>query len=125
MLAGQKAHMGHGCAVDALMDAARRSSEFSRRRVEVLAEGDGLELRQITLLPGEELPFRRNPGLAKSWRVLSGFGHADVAEAEIVMMPYSEISIAPGVLHQIENKGREPLVLIEMREESGRISPSL
>ena len=101
--------------VDRLLQEARRASGSGPRRVVVLADGPGFELRQITLMACEELPFRRNYEQAKVWRVVAGRGHADIDEGEIAMMPAAEVEIGAGVLHQIENRGSEPLVLQELR----------
>ena len=104
-----------GFQVEPLMAEARRTSTEAGRRVEPLARTRGQVLRRIILLPGEELPYRRNPHLEKVWRVQSGAGHADIDEAEIALMPQAEITIAAGALHQIENRGTRPLVLLELR----------
>lgn len=111
--------LASGFQVEQLMAAARKASNEAGRRVEPLARTGGQELRRIILMPGEELPYRRNPHLEKVWRVESGVGHADVDEAEIALMAQAEITIGPGVLHQIENRGTRPLVLLELRRLGG------
>ena len=104
------------CQVEQLLDDARRASGAAPRRVQILESGPAFTRRRVTLMGGEELPFRRNPHLAKTWRVISGIGHADIAEAEVTLMPGAEVAIAPGDLHQIENRGPEPLVLEDVRQ---------
>lgn len=104
-----------GFQVEQLMAAARRASAQVAHRVEPVARAPGQVTRRITLFPGEELPYRRNPHVAKVWRVEAGIGHCDVDEADVALMPLAEITIAPGILHQIENRGTGPLVLLEHR----------
>ena len=110
------------CRVGQLLEDARRASGAAPQRVEILESGPSFSRRRVTLMGGEELPFRRNPQLAKAWRVVSGIGHADIAEADVTLIPGAEIAIAPGALHQIENRGPEPLVLEELRQEVGPVS---
>ncbi len=115
----QPIDMDMALQVSELLDDARCASRAAARRVEVLSQGAGFVLRQITLMTGEELPFRRNTTMQKHWRVVSGVGHADVDETEIALMPSAELSIAPGALHQIENRASDPLVLEELRVAAG------
>lgn len=101
--------------VDRLLADARQASGAGMRRVRILAQGPGFTLRQVVLMSGEELPFRRNPDQIKTWRVISGRGHADVYEADMALMPGAEVEVAPGALHQIENRDCTPLVMQELR----------
>jgi len=105
-----------------LLAEARTASGCGRPRVTVVGSGPGYEVREISLAFGEELPFRRNACLAKTWRVLSGVGHADVAETEMALITGAEIVIEPGVLHQIENRCHAPLVLRETRVSTDYIA---
>lgn len=105
--------------VEQLLADARTASGPVDRRVQVVADGPGYTVRRITLAAGEELPFRRNPNFAKTWRVTGGRGHADVAETDLALMEGAQIDIAPGALHQIENRGEIPLVLHELRVAIG------
>lgn len=104
--------------VDRLLADARAASGQSARRVQLLAEGAGYKLRQIFLMTGEELPFRRNPLFSKVWHVAAGRGHADIAEADVAVTCGATIEIGPGALHQIENRGASPLVLLELRVDA-------
>lgn len=104
--------------VERLLADARAASGPNDRCVDVVAEGPGYALRRIILAVGEELPFRRNPNFAKTWHVTRGHGHADVHEADIALMEGAQIDIPPGALHQIENRGELPLVLLELRMEA-------
>ena len=110
--------------VEQLLDDARRASHASPRRVEILESSPSFARRRVTLMGGEELPFRRNPHLTKTWRVISGIGHADIAEADVTLMPGAEVAIAPGALHQIENRGPDPLVLEELRRPASQGWPA-
>ena len=105
-----------------LLAEARSASGFGRPRVTIVGSSPGYEVREISLAHGEELPFRRNAQLAKTWQVLSGIGHADVSETEVALMAGAEIVIEPGVLHQIENRCDAPLVLRETRVSTDQIA---
>ena len=108
--------------VDAVLLAdARWASREAKQPVRTLWSHLGETRRQITLLAGEELPFRRNLDLVKIWRVCSGIGHADIAESDVTLMPGSVVTIAPGRLHQIENRGPDPLVLEEVRRRADAV----
>lgn len=107
--------MDTGFQVGHLLKTARAASFGTEERVTRLSQSAREDSRRIILMPGEELPFRRNPALCKRWQVESGLAHADVNETDMALMPGAEVVISPGALHQIENRGSAPLVLREDR----------
>lgn len=98
--------------VEALL---RNASDVAKRtgRADVAKTAD-LQVRRIVLAPNEELPFARTNTRAKVWVIISGAASADIGEQEMTLSTDAFAVIRPGMLHQIENCGTAPLVIIEL-----------
>ena len=82
---------------------------------EVLAEGTGYKIKQITVLPGHRLSLQRHAQRTEHWYFLTGQGRVICGEQEIEVQEGSAVDIDRMMIHRIENTGNDPLRLVEVQ----------
>jgi mannose-6-phosphate isomerase len=81
----------------------------------VLDEGNNFKVKRIQVDPGRRLSYQRHARRSEHWMVVSGQASV-VLEGELFHLhPGETIDIPIGVAHRAENRGREPLVFIEIQ----------
>ena len=107
------------------LDRDQRSEHLSHRRVyrpwgyyESIDSGAGFQVKRIMVKPGEALSLQLHHKRAEHWVVVSGRARVtrgesvyDVAENESTFIPV-------GTKHRLENRGEQPLYLIEVQSGS-------
>lgn len=71
-----------------------------------------ISLAEATLYPGRRTEAHRHPGTEEIYYFLSGRGRMRIEGEEDGVGPGDAVLIPPGLLHQAENSGTEPLVFL-------------
>ncbi|MBI2717366.1 MAG: mannose-1-phosphate guanylyltransferase/mannose-6-phosphate isomerase [Rhizobiales bacterium] len=108
-------------AVDRLM-ALGRDEAVSGKKVyrpwgsfEQLHIGPGFQVKELTVNPGAKLSLQRHRHRAEHWVVIAGEGIATRGEERIALSVNQSIFLPLGVIHRLENPGRETLRIIEVQ----------
>jgi mannose-1-phosphate guanylyltransferase/mannose-1-phosphate guanylyltransferase/mannose-6-phosphate isomerase len=126
VLVARKDHaQGVKALVDALKVAGRSEVAMGRRDyrpwgfVEAVVDGDRFAVKRIVVDPGRILSLQRHRHRAEHWVVVSGTASVALADADEVLLAENESLYVPlGAKHRLANRGRIPLVLIEVRTGS-------
>ncbi len=108
--------------VVASLDRRNRSEPVSHTRVwrpwgyyETVDEGTGYAVKRLMVKPGAALSLQRHARRAEHWVVVSGCARVVHGEESRTLAANESIYIPPGVVHRLENPGREPLYVIEVQ----------
>lgn len=87
---------------------------------EVLATGDGHEVKRLVVLPGKRLSDQRHHGREEFWVVVSGGGYVHLQQpggrkqSRSLYRSRPPVHIPQGTWHRLDNTaGKTPLVIIE------------
>ena len=92
--------------------------EFDRRpwgTYEVLEDSDGFKVKKIVVDAGHRLSLQSHTRRSEHWVVTSGQAIVTVDENEYTLGPNQYVHIPSGARHRVENRGKEPLVFVEVQ----------
>ncbi len=81
----------------------------------VLDESDGYKIKRIEVKPGKRLSLQKHYHRNEHWVVLSGSATVTVGERTYIVNPNESTYIKAGEIHRLENRGKLPLVIIEVQ----------
>ena len=81
----------------------------------VLQEGPGFKIKRIEVKPGGKLSLQLHHRRAEHWVVVSGDAHVTNGERIFTVHTNESTFIPVETRHRLENKGNEPLVMIEVQ----------
>ncbi len=82
---------------------------------EVLAAGEGFQVKRIVVSPGSLLSLQLHHHRAEHWVVVSGTARVTLGEQALLLSEDQSTYIPLGTVHRLENPGRIPLVIIEIQ----------
>jgi mannose-1-phosphate guanylyltransferase/mannose-6-phosphate isomerase len=110
--------------VDRLKQAGRVES-FSHRKVyrpwgsqESIDAAERFQVKRITLRPGARISSQKHFNRAEHWVVVRGTALVTRGEDQFILKEDESAYIPIGIVHRIENPGKIPLELIEVRTGS-------
>ena len=81
----------------------------------VLHEDKNFQVKRIEIKPRSRFSLQKHFKREEKWTIASGDGLVTLGELEIPVQAGSVIEIGIGVVHRIQNIGKEPLVFIEVQ----------
>ncbi|MGX9418428.1 mannose-1-phosphate guanylyltransferase/mannose-6-phosphate isomerase [Vibrio sp. WJH972] len=85
---------------------------------DLIAEGQRFNVKKVTVKPGGKTSFQKHYHRAEHWVVASGTAKVIKGDEEFLLSENQSIYIPLGVSHAIENPGKLPLEIIEVRSGS-------
>lgn len=82
---------------------------------EVLEVGLGYKIKKIVVLPNRRLSLQKHQHRSEHWVVLSGTASVSIEDKETMVCPNESVYIKMGQKHRLCNKGKIPLVIIEIQ----------
>ena len=80
-----------------------------------LEQGEGYQVKRITVDPGKRLSLQSHRHRAENWTVVRGTALVTVGEEEVTRRKGETAFIPAGAKHRLENKGAGPLEVIEVQ----------
>jgi mannose-1-phosphate guanylyltransferase / mannose-6-phosphate isomerase len=77
--------------------------------------GEGFQVKHIVVNPGGRLSLQKHHHRAEHWVVVRGTAHVVRGDDEMVLQANQSTYIPREAVHRLENKGTEPLDLIEVQ----------
>ncbi|MCY6379853.1 mannose-1-phosphate guanylyltransferase/mannose-6-phosphate isomerase [Hoeflea prorocentri] len=84
----------------------------------ILDEGAGYKVKRIEVKPGGCLSLQSHKHRSEHWTVVQGVAHVVNGDENIVLNPNESTYIECGAIHRMENRGTEPMTLIEVQTGS-------
>ncbi|MEX3010155.1 mannose-1-phosphate guanylyltransferase/mannose-6-phosphate isomerase [Hoeflea sp. TYP-13] len=84
----------------------------------ILDEGAGYKVKRIEVKPGGCLSLQSHKHRSEHWTVVQGVAHVVNGDDEIVLKSNESTYIECGNVHRMENRGSEPMTLIEVQTGS-------
>ena len=81
----------------------------------VLEEAPGFKIKRIEVRPGAALSLQLHHRRTEHWVVVQGVAHVTNGEREFDVHPNESTYIPVETRHRLENRGSEPLVIIEVQ----------
>ena len=81
----------------------------------VLEDGSDCKVKRLTVRPGGVLSLQRHARRSEHWTVVSGQARVRLDDQEFTLGPGEATQIRVGQLHRLENKGEEPVHIIEVQ----------
>ena len=78
-------------------------------------QGEGFQVKRITVDPGKKLSLQRHQHRAEHWIVVRGRGEVTVANDTFVLEEDQSTYIPIGAVHRLANVFEEPLEIIEVQ----------
>jgi mannose-1-phosphate guanylyltransferase len=85
---------------------------------DAIAEGQRFHVKQVKVKPGERTAIQKHYHRAEHWVVVSGTARVIKGDEEFLLSENQSTYIPIGVPHAIENPGKLPLEIIEVRSGS-------
>jgi beta-1,2-mannobiose phosphorylase / 1,2-beta-oligomannan phosphorylase len=82
---------------------------------EIIDQGPGFQVKQMTLYPGQRISYQRHVHRAEHWTIVAGEGLTTIDDREERRNIGDMISIPSGTKHRIQNVGKNDLVFIEVQ----------
>lgn len=107
--------------VDALTRAGRPEATLHRRvarpwgTYEDIDREDGFRVKRIVVHPGGRLSLQRHRHRSEHWIVVRGTAHITIDGEETVLTRNQSTYVSIGATHRLENRGVDPLHLIEVQ----------
>ncbi|TBM12051.1 mannose-1-phosphate guanylyltransferase/mannose-6-phosphate isomerase [Hafnia paralvei] len=102
-----------------------RHEHYSHREIyrpwgkyDSIDSGERYQVKRITVNPGESLSLQMHHHRSEHWVVVAGTARVLLGNKESIISENESIYIPLGVAHRLENPGRIPLDLIEVRSGS-------
>ena len=80
--------------------------------------GNGYQVKRITVKPGEKLSLQMHHHRAEHWIVVSGTAEVTNGDKTFLLAENESTYIPVGVIHALKNPGKTPLELIEVQSGS-------
>lgn len=84
----------------------------------ILDEGAGYKVKRIEVRPGGCLSLQSHKHRSEHWTVVQGVAHIVNGDDHLVLNPNESTYIECGNVHRMENRGAEPMTLIEVQTGS-------
>ncbi|MDA4846551.1 mannose-1-phosphate guanylyltransferase/mannose-6-phosphate isomerase [Hoeflea poritis] len=84
----------------------------------ILDEGAGYKVKRIEVKPGGCLSLQSHKHRSEHWTVVQGVAHVVNGDEQLVLNPNESTYIECGNIHRMENRGTEPMTLIEVQTGS-------
>ncbi len=84
----------------------------------ILDEGAGYKVKRIEVRPGGCLSLQSHKHRSEHWTVVQGVAHIVNGDDNLVLNPNESTYIECGHIHRMENRGSEPMTLIEVQTGS-------
>lgn len=84
----------------------------------ILDEGTGYKVKRIEVRPGGCLSLQSHKHRSEHWTVVQGVAHIVNGDDNLVLNPNESTYIECGHIHRMENRGSEPMTLIEVQTGS-------
>ncbi len=84
----------------------------------ILDEGVGYKVKRIEVKPGGCLSLQSHKHRSEHWTVVQGVAHIVNGDDNLVLHPNESTYIECGNVHRMENRGDEPMTLIEVQTGS-------
>ena len=81
----------------------------------ILDEGAGYKVKRIEVRPGGCLSLQSHKHRSEHWTVVQGVAHIVNGDDNLVLGPNESTYIECGHIHRMENRGTEPMTLIEVQ----------
>jgi mannose-6-phosphate isomerase len=82
----------------------------------VLDDQSTHKVKSITVTPGHRLSYQKHAPRAEHWFVVAGTATVTL-DGEVLTIPRGQyVDIPCGAAHRMENKGKDPLVFIEVQQ---------
>ena len=107
--------------VNGLKNAGRIESRAHRRMYrpwgasETLHSAERFEVKRLTVKPGARISLQKHSNRAEHWIVVKGTARVVRGEEKYILKENESTYIPAGVTHRLENPGKIPLELIEIR----------
>ncbi len=85
---------------------------------ETLIKSDRFEVKKVMVKPGMHLSLQKHFNRAEHWIMVKGTALVIRGDEEIILKEDNSTYIPPGMAHRLENPGKIPLELIEVRTGS-------
>jgi mannose-6-phosphate isomerase len=85
---------------------------------QVVDEGDGYQVKRISVRPGHRISYQRHRMRAEHWFVVCGHGVVTVDDTDRPVSRGSTVEIPTGAAHRIGNDGDAVLTFIEVQTGS-------
>jgi mannose-1-phosphate guanylyltransferase / mannose-6-phosphate isomerase len=82
---------------------------------DLLVTGAGFQVKRIVVNPGAALSLQSHQHRAEHWVVVSGQAHVTLNDRQTVVDENQSIYVAQGARHRLENRGKTPMILIEVQ----------
>ena len=82
---------------------------------ETIEEGPGYKVKRLVVEPGRRLSLQRHRFRAESWIVVTGSPRVIVSGRARRVRSREMVTVPKGAWHRIENRGRSPVVIIEVQ----------
>jgi mannose-6-phosphate isomerase len=80
-----------------------------------LEEGPGYKVKRLVVLPGQRLSLQKHRRRAEHWVVVSGTATVSCGSRVLTLPQRACTTIPRQAWHRIENRGRKPVVVIEVQ----------
>lgn len=80
-----------------------------------LEEGPGYKVKRLVILPGQRLSLQKHRHRGEHWVVVAGAATVTNGSTVLRLARRSCTAIPRGAWHRIENRGRIPVVVIEVQ----------
>lgn len=81
----------------------------------VIERGDGYQVKQLRLTPGDRLSLQRHRHRSEQWTVIAGNGEAIVDDKRHPIAASDFVAVPQGAIHRLVNTGSDDLVIIEVQ----------
>jgi len=80
-----------------------------------LLEGPGYKIKRVEVTPGYRLSLQSHARRSEHWVVVSGTAWVNCDDQDFELCANKSAYIPVGLIHRLENRGAEPLVIIEVQ----------
>ncbi|NCB59256.1 MAG: mannose-1-phosphate guanylyltransferase/mannose-6-phosphate isomerase [Gammaproteobacteria bacterium] len=122
VLVAGKNHVQDVKSIVAQLKTAERSEHLQHREAyrpwgshDAISEGDRYHVKKVTVKPGQRTSTQIHHHRAEHWVVVSGTARVCTGEKTFLVTENESTYIPIGVPHSLENPGKIPLELIEVR----------
>jgi len=122
LLVADRVHTDKLKALVAALSSRDREETQHHRKVyrpwgsfDSVEQGEGFQVKRITVDPGKKLSLQRHQHRAEHWIVVRGRGEVTVADDTFVLEEDQSTYIPIGAVHRLANVFEEPLEIIEVQ----------
>lgn len=122
ILIAKQSEVQHVKAIIEQLDAEQRPELKQHKQVyrpwgqyDELDNGERFLVKRISVNPGERLSLQMHHHRAEHWIVVSGIAKVTKGDEELMLHENQSTYIPVGIVHALENPGKQPLELIEIQ----------